>query len=458
MAPHAPGCSGDLARTSAVDETKTAMLDTGALDRRTLSVTVSGALGVPRTTVRGARCAVPDRMLSLSLSLFLALMQQFLLFLSALVALASAAHAQDRLFVLRTPHPGAELVELDLATATPIAASPVSGHEALFGGLALDAAGDLYSIDGYNDSFSDRTFRIDRNTGAGVVVGDTNFNWNFRAVAVNPVDDTLYGWTDNRLYRLNKTTGAATLVANVSAPPNLDQGTALAISSAGVGYLTDIGDNSLFRVNIATGAATFLGHLNVGSQWFNDLDFDGAGILWGVHETGGIYRVDLSPPAATLVFTTPTYSGIAFERGALGTTYCSPAVVNSTGVPAEIGAQGSLVVAANMLTVEAERLPLSSFGYFLTSRTQGFTANPGGSMGNLCLGGAIGRFVGPGQIQNSGATGQIALGVNLAALPTPTGPAAGVAGQTWNFQAWYRDAVGGSATSNFTNGVALTLQ
>ncbi len=59
---------------------------------------------------------------------------------------------------------------------------------------------------------------------------------------------------------------------------------------------------------------------------------------------------------------------------------------------------------------------------------------------------------------NSGATGSISLPVNLTALPTPTGPVAGAVGQTWNFQCWYRDTLGGNATSNFSNGLAVTLQ
>ena len=97
------------------------------------------------------------------------------------------------------------------------------------------------------------------------------------------------------------------------------------------------------------------------------------------------------------------------------------------------------------------------FSFFLTSRTQGFSANPGGSQGNLCLAGAIGRYVGPGQIQSSGATGSITLQLNLGAMPQPTGPVAAVAGQTWNFQAWYRDAVAGTPTSNFTDGLRVTF-
>ena len=139
----------------------------------------------------------------------------------------------------------------------------------------------------------------------------------------------------------------------------------------------------------------------------------------------------------------------------VGVNFCA-ANVNSTGVAARIAGTGSASVAANNLGLVCTRMPLNAAGYFLTSTTQGFTANPGGSAGNLCLGGAIGRY--SPQVMNSGATGSISLSVELGALPTPTGPVAGAVGQTWSFQCWYRDTVGGSATSNFSNGVAVTLQ
>ena len=142
----------------------------------------------------------------------------------------------------------------------------------------------------------------------------------------------------------------------------------------------------------------------------------------------------------------------------LGTPDCTPAVANSTGASATIAASGSAQVAANNVALSASQLPNNAFGFFLTSRTQGAVNQPGGSQGVLCLGGAIGRYVGPGQIKNSGTTGSFSLSLNLTATPTPTGPVAVVAGETWNFQAWYRDAVGGAATSNFTHGVALTFQ
>jgi hypothetical protein len=138
----------------------------------------------------------------------------------------------------------------------------------------------------------------------------------------------------------------------------------------------------------------------------------------------------------------------------VGTNYCQ-AIANSTGNPGVIGAIGSAVRADNDVTLQASSLPNSAFGYFLTSQTQGFVPNPGGSMGNLCLGGSIGRYVGAGQVQNTGAIGSFELVLDLGQTPTPTGLVSVLAGETWNFQSWHRDAVGGVATSNFTNGLSV---
>ena len=141
-----------------------------------------------------------------------------------------------------------------------------------------------------------------------------------------------------------------------------------------------------------------------------------------------------------------------------GTNYCGPAPVNSTGASSTLTALGTAVVAQNLLTLRAQSLPNNSFGFFLTSATAGFVANPGGSMGNLCLGGAIGRYVGPGQIKNSGTTGAFELALDLTRTPTPTGLVAIMAGDTRRFQAWHRDAVAGAPTSNFTDGLELLFQ
>jgi choice-of-anchor B domain-containing protein len=138
----------------------------------------------------------------------------------------------------------------------------------------------------------------------------------------------------------------------------------------------------------------------------------------------------------------------------VGQPYCSPNAVNSTGLPGRLWATGSDSAAANSLELSALLLPPNQFGVFLTSQTQDFTLNPGGSFGTLCLGAPIGRF--SSQIQNSGAAGAFSITVDLTAMPlTPT---VGVApGESWSFQAWYRDN-NPTPTSNFTDASTVTFQ
>lgn len=140
---------------------------------------------------------------------------------------------------------------------------------------------------------------------------------------------------------------------------------------------------------------------------------------------------------------------------AIGTNYCDPANLNSSGLPGVIGAFGSTSVAANFVTLSATQLPPSQFGYFLNSQNQGFIANPGGSQGNLCLGVGIGRYVS--SIKNSGSNGEFSLALDLTQTPTPSGPVAIQAGETWYFQTWYRDK-NPTQTSNFTDGICITFQ
>jgi len=142
----------------------------------------------------------------------------------------------------------------------------------------------------------------------------------------------------------------------------------------------------------------------------------------------------------------------------VGAPYCAPAVANTTGNPANLRATGSDVTSANDLTLVAEDMPANQFGFFLTSMTQGNIPNPGGSQGILCLGGTIGRYVAPGQIQNGGAGGTFSLALNL--TQTPAGPVfvSVNAGETWNFQAWFRDVgPAGQPWSNFTNGLSVSF-
>ena len=147
---------------------------------------------------------------------------------------------------------------------------------------------------------------------------------------------------------------------------------------------------------------------------------------------------------------------VRFAAPQVGASSCA-AAANSTGAASALRGLGSASVGRNDLTLAASGLPPYAFGYFLTSATQGFTPNPGGSRGNLCLGGAIGRYVGPGEVQSSGASGTFTLRLDLARTPTPLGVVPVLAGESRSFQAWHRDVAGGQATSNFTPGLQVTF-
>jgi hypothetical protein len=138
----------------------------------------------------------------------------------------------------------------------------------------------------------------------------------------------------------------------------------------------------------------------------------------------------------------------------VGSTYCAPAVPNSTGGPAHITATGSAVALDNDLLLAAHGMPSGQFGYFLGSQTQGVLNQPGGSEGVLCVAGSIARFNQP--VLQTGAAGAFEAQLDLAAVPLSP-PHAVVAGETWSFQGWFRD-LNPAPTSNFTSGVEVLFQ
>ncbi|MDB4561763.1 hypothetical protein N9185_00140 [bacterium] len=147
---------------------------------------------------------------------------------------------------------------------------------------------------------------------------------------------------------------------------------------------------------------------------------------------------------------------VIFNDPSIGTEICS-GVANSTGLGADLSLAGSDVASANSLTVQVGSLPSNSLGYAIHSLGSTVAMNPGGSQGNLCIAGApIGRF--NAQVLNSGAAGMVSFSPDLTSLPSVTGPVAAMAGETRNFQFWYRDNVGGAATSNFSSADSITFQ
>ncbi len=147
----------------------------------------------------------------------------------------------------------------------------------------------------------------------------------------------------------------------------------------------------------------------------------------------------------------PFYCGAGCE-GPQGALFCLSAP-NSTGYVGRLSGIGTDVAASNLLILVGEDLPPGAVGYMLASRTSGFVPFFGGSQGVLCLGGSILRF--SNTVFTSTPGGVVAFQPDLLNLP---GGNSAISGDTWLFQAWHRDVVGGVVTSNTTSGLEMMFE
>lgn len=218
------------------------------------------------------------------------------------------------------------------------------------------------------------------------------------------------------------------------------------------------GETDVFVRDVVLGTTTrvsldFNGGELAGQSQFGKMSGDG-------HKISFLSRASDVVPGVVILPAFSPYVPYVVDRlslGVAGETSCA-AAPNSTLSAGAIGLSGSTLVAANQLTATAAQLPPSAFGIFIVSDAVDFVANPGGSAGNLCLGGTIGRFNGAGQIQQSTAAGRISLPIDLMRLPLGGAFVAAAPGETWHFQAWTRDTLQGVPTSNFTNAVSVELR
>lgn len=128
--------------------------------------------------------------------------------------------------------------------------------------------------------------------------------------------------------------------------------------------------------------------------------------------------------------------------------YCT-ALPSGSGVAAGMFASGSTSIAANDFAVGASGTVPGTFGLFFYGPGQTQIAN---GNGNLCVGGTLTRFQ---VINQSDIFGSVFQPVDYNTAPFNVGGATINAGDTWNFQFWFRDNQAGAAGWNFSDGLEV---
>lgn len=142
------------------------------------------------------------------------------------------------------------------------------------------------------------------------------------------------------------------------------------------------------------------------------------------------------------------------SEDAAGVQECE-AAANSTGSSAWLSALGRSDVQSPKL-VRLEAAPAGQFSLLFTAASANYVPGIGGSDGNLCLGAdRFGRY--NAQIGVTSAQGTRDVILDPTAIPQPLGTTSALVGESWWFQAWFRDVNGAGPTSNLSNAVRVTF-
>lgn len=216
----------------------------------------------------------------------------------------------------------------------------------------------------------------------------------------------------------------------------------LDLNGDGMNDLVGAPDSSFARAWINPGA----GGVAIAAPVFSGISVSGAPSFGDLNGDGDLDAVGV---AGTRVWLTENDTSRP-----IGTNVCGPANPNSSGASARMAAEGSLDLADRDVTLIASDMPVNVTGLFLASRSVGAPQPIVGSNGALCLTGAIGRLNRPMEIQNSGAGGAMHLALDVGSVPQGNGRVPLLPGETWHFQAWFRDEV---LSSNLTDAISVTF-
>ncbi len=343
----------------------------------------------------------------------------------------------------------ARLVAIDTTTGNGAAVGRVDHR--VIARLAYDSNHQiLYG----SSTFDDVLVGIDPSSGATTVIGPFGVSL-MHGLGYDSDNDVLYGITNQSitlggaLWRIDVSTGSAALVG-----PHSKFGlSGLAYdASSDTMYASEAFEQALYTIDLGSGSVTFVGAFGAGSQLGVGLEFDASLGLFASDNKATpnlddeLYRIDTFTGAVTLVgpIHASNVLGLAFATASIGTEYCT-ANPNATGSPAHISGSGSARSSAGDLTLTSAPVP-NQISIFFHGEDQ--SLQPFGE-GFLCTTGGIVR-------------GSAVMAVGIVASYTYDNSdtehsLAGFVGSTRNFQHWFRDPLGGGASSNTSNAISIAV-
>jgi DNA-binding beta-propeller fold protein YncE len=232
---------------------------------------------------------------------------------------------------------GGNLYRIDLATNAVTVVGPMPG--VLLEGLSFGPGGT--TLYGFDDSGSN-IYSIDKNTGTPTLIGPLGTEEVDVGLAFCPDNGTMYLLGESgRLYRVNLSTGAGTLIGSGS---NYGP-TALSCTTSGTLYAVSDATNSLYTVNRTTGAETLVGPLGV--------DIADAGL-----GSDGSRLLMVADGAPTVLYQINTTTGAATQI----------AVLDAGDLSFESMAVDEEAAGGPIATAEPQSIPtLSEWGFILLS-------------------------------------------------------------------------------------------
>lgn len=165
-------------------------------------------------------------------------------------------------------------------------------------------------------------------------------------------------------------------------------------------------------------------------------------------DTGAVYFFDLAPDA--------TQYGSCLANAPCGNADNHGGCRNSTGRGAILQASGSGSVSADDLVLEVREMPAGTATMMFMGAAQGSVTFGSGQL--VALGGSLGLYrLG---VQFADGDGVIVRPPGLVSYSQTLGGFGAItAGQTWNFQCWYRDVLSPCAvTNNLSNGLSVNFR